>query len=102
MSLSEYEKRLQAANPRLRIKRVRGGMANVMLGNKSIARVDTGELTLYNQFEYRIGQSDQFMTDFNPKGNYKYKYMIKRGRAELARVLHTSRVIGISDVTKLS
>lgn len=104
MTLGEFEQRLQQCNPRLRVRRIRDGMANIHLGNsqKAICRVDTGELTVYNQFKYRTGFADQYITSFNQKGAYKYKHMIKRGRAELARVLYTQRVISLNHISTLS
>lgn len=102
MLLSEYEARLQSVNPRLRIKRYGTSMAGVHLDNRYICRVPQGEIVANNCFEIRVGQADQYITDFNLTGEYRFKYMTRRGRAETARVLYTARCIKFDDIAKLS
>lgn len=102
MTLNELERALKTCNPRLHIKRVASGKAGVHLGNRFICRIDQGDVTLYNQWRWDEGLSDQLATPLNPKGWHKYKRMMKRGRAELARVLYTQRVITLSQVATVT
>lgn len=102
MTLSEYERRLKAVNPKLHIKRVASGKGGIHLGSQFICRIDTGELTLYNQWKWDEGESQQMATQLNPTGWHKYQRLLKRGRAETARILYTRRVIRMPDIAKLT
>ena len=102
MTLNEYEKRLKAANPRLHIKRYGTSMAGIHNGNKFVCRIPQGEILEHNVFEVREGQSDQYKTQFNPLGWYKYKYMTRRGRSETARILYTQGLISYPYLPTLS
>jgi hypothetical protein len=102
MTLTDLERVLQACNPRLSIKRVASGRAAVHEGNRFICRLDQGEVTLYNHFRWTEGESEQLATALNPKGYHRYRLLLKRGRAELARVLYTKRVITLDDVSKVT
>lgn len=102
MTIREFERRLKLCNPKLHIKTYGASKAGVHNGNKYVCRVGPGEIMPYNQFVIEYGQADQFVTDLNPKGYYKFKRLIERGRAETARVLYTQRLISLSDISKLS
>ena len=98
MTISDLERNLQRCNPALYIKRTASGKGAVHLGNRFICRIDQGEVTLYNQWRWDQGENQQFATPLNPKGWHKYRHMLKRGRAELARILYTQRVIALADI----
>lgn len=102
MTTSEYEKRLKAVNPKLNIKKYGTSLAAVHYGNKHICRVPQGDIWEYNEFKTEIGYADQYKNNFNPHGEYRYKLMTKRGRAEVARILYTERFISSLDISKLS
>lgn len=102
MTLNEYEAKLKSVNPRLRIKRYGTSMAGIHEGNKFVCRVPQGEILEHNTYEVRDGEADQYKTQFNPMGYYKYNFMTRRGRAEIARILYTQHLISFSDLTKLS
>lgn len=102
MLLSEYEKRLKEVNPKLHIKRYGTSLAAIHLGSRHICRVPQGEIVAHNVFEVRVGHADQYVSDLNPRGEYRFKYMTRRGRTETARILCTQRCIGFNDISKLS
>lgn len=102
MTLNELEQVLKACNPRLHIKRTASGRAGVHEGNRFICRVDQGEISPYNHFRWEEGENQQMATALNPKGWHKYHRLLKRGRAELARILYTQRVIKLSDIAKVT
>jgi hypothetical protein len=102
LTINELERVLQSCNPRLHIKRVASGKAGVHEGNRFLCRVDQGDITLYNQWRWDEGESQQLATPLNPKGWHRYKRLLKRGRAELARVLYTRRVISLADIAKVT
>lgn len=102
MTLREFEQRLQQCNPRLHIKTYGESKAGIHLGTRYICRVGPGEIMPHNQFYMEIGQNDAYISDFNPKGYYKFRRLVERGRAETARILYTQRLISFADVSKLS
>lgn len=102
MTTFEYEKRLQAVNPKLHIKKYGTSLAAIHYGNKHICRVPQGDIWEYNEFRTEIGYADQYKSNFNPTGEYRYRLMTKRGRAEVARILYTERLILSDDIPKLS
>lgn len=102
MTLNDYEKRLKAANPKLRIKRYGTSLAGIHEGNKFICRIPQGEILEHNVYEVREGESDQYKTELNPLGWYKYNHMTRRGRSETARILYTQHVISYPAISLLS
>lgn len=107
MTIREYEKRLQQANPDLYIKTYGTGKAGIhirgrLTRQRYIMRVPSGQITPYNHFQNRWGQASQFVTDLNPKGYYKLRQFVQRGRIECARVLYTQRLIKYADIMRLS
>ena len=102
MTTFEYEKRLKACNPNLHIKKYGTSMAAIHCGNLHICRVPQGDIWEYNEFATQIGYADQYVNNFNPAGEYRWKKLTKRGRAEAARILYTQRVIKFDDIQKLS
>ena len=102
MLLSRYEQLLQECNPKLRIKRYGSSMAAVHEGNRHVCRVPQGEINANNTFETKIGWADQYMNNFNPSGEYRYKLMTRRGRIETAQILYTQGLITFPQISKLS
>lgn len=102
MLLSQYETLLQECNPSLRIKRYGSSMAAVHQGSKHICRVPQGEINANNTFEIKKGWADQYMSNFNPAGEYRYKLMTRRGRIETAQILYTQGLISFPQISKLS
>lgn len=102
MTLSEYERVLQTANPALRIKRYGTGKAGVHLGNRYICRLPQGELTAYTVTRPEIGHSGQFVTPTNPRGAYKFPLIIRRGRNGVAKILLRYQLIKHIDLARLS
>ena len=102
MTLRDFERRLQSCNDQLHIKTYGASKAGVFKGNKYICRIGPGEIMPYNQFTYEYGENGQYASDLNPKGKYKYKRLIERGRAETARVLYTQRHLTLADISTVS
>lgn len=102
MILSDYEARLKAVNPRLHIKRYGTSNAGVHNGNSFVCRVPQGEIIQNNTYETRDGSADQYKNTFNPEGRYKFNLMVRRGRAETARILYTQKLIPFTALSKLS
>ena len=102
MSITEYEQRLKACNPRLHVKCFGTSKAAVHLGTKFICRIGQGCISPYNEFKPETGVADQYKTAFNPTGTYKWKRMTKRGRAEAAKILYTSGCIRFNQIAKVS
>lgn len=102
MILSEYEKLVQSVNPRLRIKRYGSSLAAVHLGYRHICRVPQGEILQNNVYEVRAGFADQYKSDFNPTGEYRFRQLTRRGRSEVARILYTNGLISFTDIPRLS
>lgn len=102
MTLADFKRRLQACNSELHIKTYGASKAGVFRGTQYICRVEPGDIMPYNVYTNEYGQNDGYMTDFNPKGYYKYRLLVKRGRAEVARVLYTQRLVTLSQVSQLS
>jgi len=102
MTTAEYEKRLKTVNPKLHIKKYGTSLAAIHIGSKHLCRVPQGDIWEHNEFEIRVGYADQYKSQFNPKGEYRFKYLTKRGRAEAARILYTMRVITSKDISYLS
>lgn len=109
MTLNTYEQRLQSVNKDLYIKRYGTSMASIQSRSgrgrgKShhVCRIPQGEILQNNVFEWRVGHADQYVTDFNPNGEYRFKMLTRRGRSEAARILYTQGLISFSDVSKLS
>lgn len=102
MTTLEYEKRLQQVDPKFHIKKYGSSMAAIHYGNKHVCRVPQGDIWEYNEYRIEIGFADQYINNFNPTGEYRYKLMTKRGRAEVARILFTEHLITSNDIPKLS
>jgi len=109
MTLNEYEKRLQAVNGDLFIKRYGTSLASIQSKSgrgrgKShhICRIPQGEINQHNSWEWRVGHNDQYKSQFNITGEYRYRLLTRRGRSEAARILYTQGLISYSDVSKLS
>jgi len=107
MILSDYEKRLQAVNPRLNIKKYGSSMAGVHYDKKYLCRVPQGDIFEHNVYEMKWGHADQYKTQFNPSGAYKFKLLTRRGRREAAQVIYTegikmgTRIISYNDIAKI-
>ena len=102
MLLSRYEQLLKECSPKLHIKRYGSSMAAVHNGNQHICRVPQGEINANNTFEIKKGWADQYVSNFNPSGEYRYKLMTRRGRIETAQILYTQRLISFPQISKLS
>lgn len=102
MSITEYEQRLKACNPKLHVKRFGTSKAAIHLGTRFICRIGQGDLPPYNVFQAETGVADQYKTAFNPTGTYKWKRMTKRGRAEAAKIMYTSGCIRFNQIAKVS
>jgi hypothetical protein len=102
MKISEYERILQSANPRLRIKRYGTGKAGVHLGNEYVCRVPQGEITAYTVTRPEIGHASQFVSQGNPTGRYIFPRILRRGRNGVAKILLHKRLIKHSDLARLS
>lgn len=107
MILSDFERRLKAVNPKLSIKKYGSSLAGIHYGNDFVCRIPQGEILEHNVFDIRTGNADQYTTDWNPTGIYKYKYMTKRGRREAVQIVYTEgtkrghKIIAYSDIAKL-
>lgn len=101
MTLSDFEKRLQACNPKLHIKCYGSSMAGIHAGNQYVCRVPQGEITPYTVIREEIGHADQHKSDLNPTGQYVFKRIIKRGRNDVAEILHRTKLISDSDKAKI-
>lgn len=101
MTLKMFEERLQAVNPRLRIKRYGTSMAGIHLGNQYLLRVPQGEITPYNVTVAKVGKADQHVSDLNPKGYYQYQKLLRRGRWQVSVMLANMGVISNADAAKL-
>ncbi len=108
MILSDFERRLKACNSKLHIKRYGSSLAGVHYGNDFICRIPQGEILEHNCFEIRKGNADQYISDFNPTGEYRYKYLTRRGRREAAQIIFTEgtrrghRIISYSDIARIA
>lgn len=102
MTLTVFEKRLQRANPRLRIKRYGTSMAGIFLGNEYVLRVPQGEIHPYNVTERRVDKAADVATPLNPDGVYVWSKLVKRGRNEVAKMLHSRQIISYDDVARIS
>lgn len=101
MVLSEFEKRLKAANPNLHIKRYGTSNAGVHNGNTFVCRVPQGDIFEHNVWQTEIGYNDQYISSFNPMGEYRWRKLTRRGRREAAQILYTQRLIKYDDIAKL-
>lgn len=102
MRLSRYEQRLKNVNPKLHIKRFGQSKATIHYGNIFVCRIGQGCINPYNEFTIRNGFSDQYKTALNPQGEYRYRLMVKRGRAEAAKILYTQKRIKFNQIAGLS
>lgn len=102
MILSEFEKRLQTANPALRIKRYGTGKAGIHHGNQYICRVPQGEITAYTVTQPVIATASQFVTPTNPYGKYKYDLILRRGRHGAAKLLAGRGLIKYADIARIA
>ena len=108
MILSDFEKRLKLLNKKLHIKRYGASLAGIHYGNEFICRVEQGEILEHNVYEIRVGHADQYVNHINPTGEYRYRFMTRRGRREAAQIIFTegtkrgSRIISYSDISKLA
>ena len=102
MILSDFEKRLKAANPRLHIKRYGTSLAGIHNGSEYVCRIPQGEILEHNVFQVEVGYSDQYVSDFNPGGEYRWKKLTRRGRREAAQILYTQRLISLPDVSRIA
>ena len=102
MTLNEFQARLQAVNPRLRIKRYGNAKAGVHLGNQYICRVPQGEITAYSVIQPSIGYATDKITASNPRGAYRYDLIQRRGRHAVARLLQGKGLIAHADIAPLS
>lgn len=101
MTLAQLETRLKQINPRLHVKKYGSSMAAVHLGTQHLFRVPQGEITLYSVTEERMGQNDDYRSDLNPRGLYKYNYKLRRGLGELSHLLQTGGVINSHQAAQL-
>jgi hypothetical protein len=101
MVLSEFERRLKTANPRLHIKRYGTSMAGVHFGNRYVCRVPQGDIFEHNVFQTEIGHNTQYESSFNPTGEYRWRRLTRRGRRETAQILYTQRLIKYDDIAKI-
>lgn len=102
MTITEYERRLKECNPKLHVKRFGSSKAAIHLGNRFICRIGQGDIPPYNAFRVESGHHDQYKTPMNPGGAYKWKRLLKRGRAESAKILYTTGCIKFNQITKVS
>lgn len=102
MTLQQFEKRLQAVNPRLRIKQYGTSMAGVYLDNEYVLRLPVGEQNPYNTTLSVVDKASQYVTKLNPEGLYVWQKMVARGRNEVALMLHIKHLIKFDDMAKLS
>lgn len=102
MILSEFEKRLKSANPKLRIKRYGTSLAGIHCGNEFVCRIPQGEILEHNVFKVEEGFSDQYKNNFNPMGRYKWRRLTRRGRREAAQILYTQRLISLNDISRIA
>lgn len=108
MTLLEYEKRLQAVNPELYIKKYGTSMAGIHTTrvhgpNQShyICRLPQGEIVENDVWEWREGEADQYKTSLNEKGTYKYKMLLRRGRRQAAHQLYDKGYVSWQDISKI-
>lgn len=102
MTLNEYERILQTANPALRIKRYGSSLAGVHVGNRFVCRVPQGDITAYTVTKPEIGYSADRITPKNPRGAYVFQLILRRGRNGVAKILLGKRLIKHSDLARLS
>lgn len=108
MTLNEYEKRLQAVNPELYIKRYGTSMAGIHTRrvhgpNQShyICRIPQGEIVENDIWEWADGEADQYITTFNETGKYKWKKLTRRGRRNTAHQLYDKGYVSYQDIAKI-
>lgn len=102
MTLTQFERRLQAANPKLRIKTYGSSKAGVHCGNQFICRIPQGEITAYSVVKETLGTSSSAVTPENPYGLYKFDLIERRGRHAVAKVLLGKRYIKHADIARIS
>ena len=109
MTLNDYEIRLQKVNKELYIKRYGTSLASIQSKsgrgrgkNHHVCRVPQGEIIQNNSYEVKTGFADQYVSNFNPKGEYRYRLLTRRGRSEVARILYTQGLIPFSAISYLS
>ena len=101
MILSNLELKLKQANPKLHIKRYGSSMAAVHYGSRHVCRVPVGEITMYNVTREEVGYSDQFVTQLNLNGEYRWNRLLRRGRGEMAHMLQIAGLINAHDAAKI-
>lgn len=100
MTLSQFEKQLQAVNPDLHIKRYGTSMAAIHYGNEHVCRVPQGEIMYHNLTEERIGYNTEMESPLNPEGKYAYQFLIRRGRYDSARICAAKGLMPWSAIAK--
>lgn len=102
MTLTKYEQKLKQVDSRFRIKRYGASKAGIHFGNLYVCAVPQGEISKYTVFAVESDHHDQYKSRMNPRGAYKWKRIIRRGRLDVAKILYTKRFITNSSVPKLS
>lgn len=102
MTLNEYERRLQIANPKLSIRRYGGSKGGVFIGSKYVCRVDQGEIWAHNVIRHEIAHNAEMITPSNPRGKFGWERLMRRGRLGVARMLYTKKLVSYSDLARLS
>lgn len=102
MTLTTYEQKLKAIDPRFSIKRVAAGFVGIHHNGKYICRISSREITLKDVVRREEAKMTDYERGLNPLGTYKWERLLERGRLATAQHLYGARLIKHSDIPKLT